>query len=235
MAKRPQDRFPTMEAMLAALEASLTEERKAQARESEEQTGVLPPIPAAPDQLLGPRRSGPRWRVVLLLLLAGGALVIGLVAAQMGREDGGFLEGGGGAPSPRAVHLSAVSDYDPDGDGEEHSSEVPLATDGDASTAWSTEGYESFSKPGVGIVLEAPEAVALTQLTIKSDAPGFTARIRGSESEGGGFVNVSPKETVGARTTFKVDTDGKDYRYYLIWITDPNGRAQVNEVRARRE
>jgi tRNA A-37 threonylcarbamoyl transferase component Bud32 len=231
MAKRPRDRFPSMEAMLAALEASLAEERKSRARSAEGDTGVLPPLPATPDQPIGPTpRPRPRWRVVAALLLAVGVLVAGLLAAQMGREDG--LPGGGEESAGGMVRLTAVSDYDPDGDGEEHASEVPLATDGDPATAWATETYQSFSKPGIGIVLEAPEAVALSRLVVRSGEPGFTALIKASDSEGGGFVEVSGEETVGERTVFAVDTMGREYRYYLIWITDPNGRAQVNEVRA---
>jgi eukaryotic-like serine/threonine-protein kinase len=232
MAKRPRDRFPSMEAMIAALEASLRAEHRERGRDPDAETGVIPPVDAAADQPVAPRRSPPRRRVVALLLLAAGLLVLGLFAAQMGRDQG-LLGGGEGGSSGAAVRLSAVSDYDPDGDGEEHSSEVPLATDGDPATAWSTEGYESFSKPGVGIVLEGPEAVALTQLVVQSDTPGFTARIRASRSESDGFVDVSEEETVGARTTFAIDTEGEDYRYYLVWITDLDGRAHVNEVRAR--
>ena len=231
MAKRPRDRFPSMEAMLAALEASLAEERNVRARSAEGDTAVLPPIPAAPDQPVGATpRPRPRWRVLAALLVAAGVLVAGLVAAQLGREDGSL--GGGEESGGLRVRLSAVSDYDPDGDGEEHASEVPLATDGDPATAWPTETYESFSKPGVGIVLEAPEAVALSRLVVRSDEPGFTAMIQASDSEDGGFAEVSGEETVGERTVFQVDTMGRRYRYYLIWITDPDGRAEVNEVRA---
>jgi eukaryotic-like serine/threonine-protein kinase len=231
MAKRPRDRFPSMEAMLAALEASLAGERKGRARSAEGDTGVLPPLRAPPDQPIGPiPRPRPRWRVVAALLLAAGTLVAGLVAAQIGREDG--LLGGGEEAAGVAVRLSAVSDYDPEGDGEEHTSEVPLATDGDPATAWATETYESFSKPGIGIVLEAPEAVALSRLVVRSGEPGFTALIKASDSEDSGFVEVSGEETVGERTVFQVDTMGREYRYYLVWITDPNSRAQVNEVRA---
>ena len=232
LAKRPRDRFPSMEGMTAALEAALVETRKLRAREAEEDTGVMPAVPAAPAQGAGARRSAaPRLRVVALLLLAVGVLVAGLVAAQMGREEG--ILGSGDGAADAAVRLGAVSDFDPDGDGQEHSSEVPLATDRNQSTAWSTESYESFSKPGVGIVLSAPKPVALSQLEIASDEPGFTARIRASESEAERFVDVSAEKTVGARTEFPIDTGGKKYRYYLIWITDPNGRAHVNEVRAR--
>jgi serine/threonine-protein kinase len=232
LAKRPRDRFPSMEAMTAALEAALAQERKQRPSAAEADTGV---IPAAPSRLRRPAaarpRPRPRWRVVAVLLLAAGALVAGLVAAQTGR-DGGLL-GGGGSPAGSAVRLEAVSDYDPDGDETEHPEDVPAATDGDASTAWTTETYSSFTKPGVGIVVAAPQAVELASLVVVSDTPGFTARIRASRSPDGGFEDVSGEETVGRRTSFTLDTGGRSYRYYLVWITAPEGRAHVNEVRAR--
>jgi eukaryotic-like serine/threonine-protein kinase len=234
MAKRPRDRYPSMEAMAAALEAALAEGRLDRRPDRDEDTGVLPRPPAAekPRPPL-PRSGKPRWRIVVILLLATAALVAGLVAAETGR-DGGLLPGeGGGNASGVPVRLQAVSDYDPDGDGTEHPEDVPAATDGNTSTYWTTESYGSFSKPGVGIVLEAPEATALSRIVVLSDEPGFTARIRASSSEDGGFVDVSEEQTVAARTAFSLDTGGKDYRYYLVWITDPNGRAHVNEVRAR--
>jgi hypothetical protein len=161
------------------------------------------------------------------LLLALLVLVAGAVAVGLLMRDGGGLGGGGGTTN---VHLAAVSDYDPFGDRTEHPQDVPAATDGDPSTYWTTETYQSFSKPGVGIVLDAGRSVELSQLTVTSDTPGFTAKIQGSNNQTGGFVDVSNEETVEARTTF--DLAGGKYRYYLVWITDPHGRAHVNEARA---
>jgi tRNA A-37 threonylcarbamoyl transferase component Bud32 len=229
MAKRPRDRFPSMEALTAALEASLAAEPKARPEDPDEDTSVIPAVSSAPGGRLEDRRRGPRWRIVALLVLAAGALVAGLVAAQMGREDG--ILGGGGADGG-AVRLEALSDYDPEGDGREHPEDVPAATDGDSSTYWTTESYSSFEKTGVGLVLEAPDALSLGRVVVVSDQPGFTARIRASASRSGNFIDVSEEKTAGARTTFPVDTGGKAYRYYLVWITDPNERAHVNEVRA---
>jgi tRNA A-37 threonylcarbamoyl transferase component Bud32 len=232
MAKRPRDRFPSMEAMTAALEAALAAERKSPVGVPEEDTGVLP-LPAATGDVRDRRPAKPRWRVVALLLLAAGALVAGLFVAQMGREDGILGGGGGDGSAGGPVRLGALSDYDPEGDGQEHPEDVAAATDGDASTYWTTETYSSFDKSGVGLVLEAPTATALSRLVVVTDEPGFTARVRASASQSGDFVDVSDEETVGARTAFSVDTGGKAYRYYLLWITDPNGRAHVNELRAR--
>ena len=64
-----------------------------------------------------------------------------------------------------------------------------------------------------------------------SDTPGFPATIRASQSPTAGFVAVSDEQEVGSRTTFGIDTGGKDYRYYEVWLQLPDGgRAHINEV-----
>jgi serine/threonine-protein kinase len=234
LAKRPEDRFPTTEAMMAALEAARMDAR---AREDdpggstqvlERPTAPVPP-PAPPLERRPARRKFfPLPLMLLLIALGVGALVLALVIAGGGTNS---LTGGGGdaAAGGARVPLTAIADYDPYGDGHEHPEAVSRATDRDASTYWTTETYSGFSKPGVGIVLDARTAVELSALTVTSDTPGFTARLQGSNRADGGFKTISGSETVESSTTFDV-RDGP-YRYYLVWITDPNGRAHVNEVR----
>jgi hypothetical protein len=160
-----------------------------------------------------------------LVVLAAGALAVFLLLRQDDVDDG--VAAGAGD----VVRLEAISDYDPEGGDGEHPEDVPAATDGDTSTSWTTESYSSFSKSGVGIVFDAGRPVELASLTIVSDEPGFTAVIRAGDRPDGGFEDASSSETVGRRTTFELT--GETHRYYLVWITDPNGRAHVNEVRAR--
>ncbi|HEY3070463.1 MAG TPA: protein kinase [Gaiellaceae bacterium] len=228
MAKRPQDRFPSVAAMMAAIEAGLADSAS---RVDDGATGVLPaPTPVPPARPAErPRRTPGRSRsrtplLLALLVIGAAALVLALLVA------GTDTTGDGGAGGAGGVHLTAVSDHDPDGDGREHPEAVPAATDGDESTYWTTESYRSFSKPGVGLVLDAGKRVELSRLTVTSDDPGFTAKIQAGNRSNGGFVDVSDEQEVGERTTF--DLHGGTYRYYVIWITDPNGRAHVNEVRA---
>ena len=230
MAKRPEDRFPSMEAMMAAIEVCLTEEA-AGSREANGATSVLPrveapsptPAPARPRPRRRRRRRGLNPLLLGLLVMGLGALVLVLLIT---RTDGS----GTGAAGSSSVHLAAISDYDPEGDGREHPEAVPNATDGNETTYWTTESYSSFQKAGVGIVLDAGKAVELSSITITSDEPGFTAKIQAGNNADGGFKDVSRDQEVESRTTF--DLYGGKYRYYVVWITDPNRRAHINEVRA---
>jgi hypothetical protein len=134
------------------------------------------------------------------------------------------------------VHLVAANAYDPNGDGQEHDEEVPNATDGNPSTFWETERYDSVDfgnlKDGVGIVLDAGRPVKLGALTIVSDTPGYVARIEAGASSNGPFDTVSASRTVGSRTKFTLSVDPAQ-RYYLVWITrlaPGYARTHVNEV-----
>ena len=66
--------------------------------------------------------------------------------------------------------------------------------------------------------------------------PGFEAKIQASNSSTGGFVDVSGDwQAVGSRTTFKIDTTGKNYRFYMVWLRLPtgSGQAEIDELTAR--
>ena len=80
-------------------------------------------------------------------------------------------------------------------------------------------------------MLEAKSEVELSELTVTTDTPGYTAVIEASNRSDSGFKTVSDSQAVEAQTTF--DLKGGGYRYYLIWITSLTSRAHVNEVRAR--
>jgi eukaryotic-like serine/threonine-protein kinase len=221
MAKQPEDRYPTMEAMMGALEAALAQEA-AEGDTGSQATGELPAISKPPRPAPRRRRRiSPLWAA--LGIVGAGAVALVLILANR--------DGDSGSPAVGKVKLTAVADYDPQGDGSEHPDQVPLATDGDPSTFWTTETYRSFMKPGVGIVLDAGKEVEIEHLQIVSDEPGFTAEILAGNNASTGFVPYSEEQEIGSRTTLEL-AGGKSYRYYVIWITDPNTRAHVNEVRA---
>lgn len=175
--------------------------------------------------------------IVALVLAAGLGIIAGLFAWQIARDnfpDGVPGFGGDESSGSQTVRLRAHSDFDPEGGDGEHPEAVRLATDGDSGTFWSTETYRDFAetKSGVGIVLAARRQGDVEQLVVRTDEPGFTAIVRAGTAPQGPFEDVSEAQEVGRRTTFEIDTDGEDYRYYLVWITDLDGSAHVNEVRA---
>ena len=233
MAKRPDDRFPSTEAMMAALEAARVGKDSAPVPVTQPDDGATESIPV-PGALPAVERSRRRFPLPIVIGLVGvgvAALVLSLIIAGGGTDALTGDGGGGSGGSGDRVGLVAVSDFDPDGDETEHPEAVPAATDGDTETSWTTESYSSFDKAGVGIVLDAKSNVELSDLTVTTDTPGYTAVIEASNRLDSGFKAVSDSQTVEDQTTF--DLEGGSYRYYLVWITSLNGRAHVNEVRAR--
>jgi serine/threonine protein kinase len=226
MAKRPEDRHASMDDFVADLEASL---RELDGYGDESERTLV--VPASVRRRRRPQRQRRRTPTVLIVLAL---LVLALAGAVYLLVDGAQNNGGSSTPpSPDSLSVQAVSAYDPEGGDNEHPEAVPAATDGDAASYWTTERYNDFSKSGVGIVVEAKPATALDELTVTSDTPGFPAKIRASNSAGGGFVDVSEEQTVEATTMFELDTQDKEYRYYLVWLRLPEGGvAHVNEVKA---
>jgi hypothetical protein len=176
------------------------------------------------------------------MLLAGLAVLAGILAAVFTFTDSTSKianlahragVGGGGGGATRPIHLSGVRAYDPYGDQQEHDSSAPLATDGNQATSWSTEHYQSFTKPGVGLVLDAGSAKKVTQLTLSTDTAGFIAMIQSGSSQSGPFTPVSGSKQAASTTNFA--PNGPAARYYVIWITDlgPNISVNVNEVTAK--
>ena len=91
-------------------------------------------------------------------------------------------------------------------------------------------GYLIYGAQELFALPERSRSVDLSKLTVTSDEPGFAAVIQAGNSPSGGFEDVSGEQPVQSRTIF--DLNGGKYRYYVVWITNPNGRAHINEVRA---
>ena len=221
MAKMPTARPASMDEVVSELESVRAD---LAAKADGEATMIVKPKAAPKRQRQrAPRKRFPIWPVLLgLLLLAG---VIGaILLVNRGGDDPGAV-----ADDPVQLQGAASFDPQPPGDGEEHSERVPDATDGDPATYWTTENYNTFFKPGVGLVLDAGEPRELSQIAVTTDTPGFTAEIRAGNSPDGPFDTVvGPSRTVNESTTW--DLDGAESQYYVVWITDLDRAAHVNEV-----
>jgi len=225
MAKQPEDRFPTMDAFCAELEACLAELQAA---------GTQPARPAVarPRRQHRPRFSA--WPLIAALVVLAAAVAAGAVLIL--RNHGNGAPAGG--RSGRAVHLRAITAYDPIGGDGEHDADAPKATDGLQSTYWTTESYRtapSLGKAGVGLIVDAGRQVDLHQLTFTTSTPGLTAEILAGNSPGGPFsAVVGASQTVsGGQAEYTIG--GGAYRYYVIWITELGAgfdNAHIDEVTA---
>ena len=156
-----------------------------------------PPKPARPRTGRAGRRL---WPLVLLafVLLAGIGWAAYLGSSLVGGDDDDTTTGSTTtrtttataatttvSTAPVAVAGLTAESYDPTGsggDGDEHPTETGNALDGDPSTSWRTDTYRGtaeFSgiKPGVGLILSAPAAVAATRLSLTGGLGGWTGRV----------------------------------------------------------
>jgi serine/threonine-protein kinase len=224
--KDPEHRFPTMYAFAAEIEASLAE------LDRDEDGAVTMVVPAA--QRLRPQKHRKSVSPFPLLIGLVGALAIAAVIVGLLTLRGG---GGQNVPVGAAITITGSGAYDPYGDGTEHEVDAPKATDGNVTTYWATEKYNSglevVHKAGVGLVLDATSVVQLSRITVITDTPGFTAEIRATNIQGTLGQKVSESRIVGRTTRFAIDQPAPK-RYYLVWITKvaPGVPAHVNEVHA---
>jgi predicted Ser/Thr protein kinase len=235
LSKQPWDRFPTMDAFAAELEAVLA--GLEQADPDSAATMIVPGRVLKASRPSRPRRAGGgrRNQWPLALAFVGAVLLVAAIAGillTMYHSSGKKAPSAGGSG---AVTLKAVAAYDPPpGDGSEHPERVAYATDGNGATYWETQHYLSFTKPGVGLVLDGGRPAKLSQLALATATPGFQAQVKVSDSPNGGFVPDSAWQSIGSSSA-TIPLQGKSGRYYLLWIKLPStgGVAYVNEVKGR--
>jgi eukaryotic-like serine/threonine-protein kinase len=230
LAKDPEERFASMGELIAELEACL------RALGNGEETIVLPaPVRRRRERRRARRGARRLARALVLSLLA--LLLIGAAAVGAFALAGLFDSGNDDVTATGSVvAVQAVGSYDPFGDRSEHDDEVGLATDDDPETSWTTETYQDFErlKEGVGLVVGVGPATRLSNVTVISETPGFSAEIRaGNDADGPFERRVSANREVSGRTTFRVN--GGPAPFFVVWITSLDGAARINEVSARAE
>jgi tRNA A-37 threonylcarbamoyl transferase component Bud32 len=238
LARAPEDRFPTAEAMRSALD-----------RWAETEARPAPPAPAVTSSVDTADGSLFRsWMLVPLLIVV---LAVAAVAAGVAL---GRLEFGGpigvrkaeGGETVRPVAIASVRDFDPFGDGSENPDEALQAIDGDRTTAWSTDHYNSAAlgglKPGVGLFLDLGGDHEVSRITIESPVSGWMFELLPGSSPD---QDARPLRDVDGTSSFSMPPSGRleiEIRPVripglMIWITQlaPNPRgdrfvAEVGEV-----
>jgi len=266
MARQPEERYPSASAMRAALLAA----GAAPAADSDLEATTFAAVPDATAATSGPARREERhqpsftqteraWLIptVVVVLVAVSLGVAGLLIDRSGAGDllGDVRNAIGGQPQPGPVAVTSARAFDPPcdaslcqpgqrgGDGHENDEDAPLAVDGDAATAWRSEGYDdrdiTLLKPGVGLVLQLEAARELTTLEVDSPNEGWRAvvYVAGSPAEelAGWGKPVATTENLPAGTA-RIDLGATTGQSVLLWIVDrgeADGRApaEITEVR----
>ena len=159
---------------------------------------------------LNPRRTGSRGSggtrllaAAALVALLGGMLVIIMSA----REDDAVTPTAVKTTTPTPVTkpvvkppaatrivVTGVGAYDPEGDQSENGGDARLATDGNATTAWKSEHYRTtFSKSGVGLVLDAGRPVKASRVVVIDRDAGLRGAGAGRELADRPFTSVSDR------------------------------------------
>ena len=240
-AKERKNRYANVAEMLAALEQALAIEVARHGHPTGEATSVIRALPRKSAAIVPARWRNPRlWAATLALVVIGAALVV--VGVLLRAEEDKRPVAGPPPPAKPAqvVDLSGAKDFDPGGDGEEHDYEVGRAIDDDLATRWSTENYSQGGgfggKSGVGLYVTAEEPVAATRLDLWTRTPGYDATIYAADQPGLAIGDwgraVARVKGVGSREEIELNTGGRPFKHYLIWITTlPEGnKADIAQV-----
>jgi serine/threonine protein kinase len=236
-AKDPDDRYRSMAAMLRDLESALEVEVSRAGKSTGEVTTVLDSVPPRRRRIFT-RRGMSIAGILLVLAAAAAAVAIVVITSESGGEDKQEAEGG-----PAITEPQAATDFDPFGTSGEHPEEVQLAIDGNPTTAWTTETYESvdLGKEGVGLYVDAGKLVPASTLEVRSDSRDWDMEVYGTaddpppEDLAGWGPPIGTATVDSERTEIPLGATGR-LQYFLIWITRPASEddgflVQINEVR----
>ena len=234
-AKELENRYRSMADFVGDLEEVLTYETARAGEATGEATAILSELPAN----VARRKSG--WRrfvPVAAYVLIASAVAVAAVLLIGGNGDD---TKGAGVSGLSAIGLSesAVHDYDPPpGDGSENTEQRGLALDGDKTTAWETENYDTPDlgniKTGVGLYLDAGRPVVARALRVITPKQGWSYQAYVADQvppDLRGWTLVGTGKMDSMRKTLGLDTAGKRSRFYLLWITNltesPTGRSNA--------
>jgi serine/threonine-protein kinase len=241
-----EHRYGDIPSVIADLEEALAIEAARSGTATGEATAVLRTLPPQTRRRLPFRMRHPISILGVLVLLGVFVAIVGLLVKEgADRTQRGTGAGVTKSPPPRgtkvvSVKRTSAAAYDPIGGDGEHSSDARLVVDRDPGTSWTTEAYTGgrLGKAGVGISIDAAPGVDARSIEVDShpgwhavlyaargDAP--PASIDGWRRVGGGAVRDGDQR-------FRLATNGRRYRFYLVWITQlPPGeeRVSISEIK----
>jgi tRNA A-37 threonylcarbamoyl transferase component Bud32 len=249
LARNPDDRFPTAQALRDALEpardatppptsrapaAGPTDHTVGFDRTEAEAPSPTPgeaPRATPRDVPVGARR---RWPRALLAVAAVAALVVAGYAAVRSLTDDGDggipgRDGGAGAAPATAFPIVGAGAFDPPpGDGQENGDQAEAVFDPDPESAWETQQYEApreqFGgiKDGVGLYVELDGAHEVSTVSVTAQETGWSAEIYVADEPGASLGDWGePRASVSEGGTSAELEVAPDTRgrYVLLWLT----------------
>jgi hypothetical protein len=144
------------------------------------------------------------------------------------------------SPGTSLPQIAAIRALDPEGDGDEDTKRSPRAVDGDPTTTWRSQSYNSAEfgglKNGVGLSLklEQPAVLSAVQLDVKRE--GGTVEVRvGDTPDVSAATLVATQDLTGDQLTIST-SPAEPAQYVMLWFTSlPRDggkyRIEVSEVR----
>lgn len=187
------------------------------------------------------------WRTPKLALagagvaLAAAALVL-LLPSDPSGEDSTASAQEAPAPAPLApVAVQNVSLFHPGGSDNDSPDDVDLAVDGDPTTAWTTQRYNSPEfgnlRPGVGLLLDLGQPREVREVRVQVGSPGLSLRVHAGTAPDPALLDTP---AVGAAPSAAAEvvvrpSDPVTAQFWVVWIDrlPPEGsrhRAAVAEV-----
>ncbi len=236
-------RYQDAAAMIAELENALAVEASRSGEITGEATAVFESLPRETRERVGPKIRRPwRWLAVIAIGAALTVAAFAFVAQRAQRGTGTDNARAGDGLTAVSLSGDAAQAYDPAGDNSEHDEQAAFAVDRSPSTTWSTENYlnGNLAKDGLGLAIDAKPALKAQAIDIVSPTPGWKGRIYASHSatppptlSDPNWTEVGSIPRATARTRARLDTQGKAFRWYLIWIESfapGQSRVEISEV-----
>ena len=201
-----------------------------------------PPSPGVPASraALRSRLSRPPVLGALLLvlpLLAAVLLVLRLAGGEDEAERSSPSPVPSAAPQPSEappqptaqpvagpVAVADVQLFAPGGSRADYPEDVPLAADGDPSTAWTSQRYGSPAfgnlRPGVGLLYDLGEPTDVAELRLQLPFPGASRRVHAGDEASDALLDGPPRaqvEDAPAETVARTGA-GAPARWWVVWF-----------------
>ena len=206
--------------------------------------GATPPTPPVNQPATRTRERSIAAPAVIVVFVAVALAVAGVLIGNtladrgiIGGSDTTEATDGGGSPAT-PLAITAVTPFDPEGDGAENDASAALVLDDDPTTEWVTETYNTPSfgnlKTGLGLVLTLDRPADLATLDLVTSTPGWSASLYVAAQPAPDLAGWGEPVTTGdvAGNDASFDLGATNGAAVLLWITrlPDGGKVAIGDV-----